>query len=59
MPPPTGQARCFKEASRADLIEIVDNIAFETSAVPLPAGLPLMLLGLGDLCVVQRRRKAA
>ena len=29
------------------------------SAVPLPAGLPLMLAGVGSLAVIRRRRKAA
>ena len=35
----------------------IDNIAFETSEVPLPAALPLMLMGLGGLGFASRRRK--
>lgn len=36
----------------------IDNIAFETSEIPLPAALPLMLVGLGGLGFVSRRRKS-
>lgn len=37
----------------------LDNVRIEMSAVPLPAGLPLLFVALGGLGIVGRRRKAA
>ena len=36
----------------------LDNVAYNTATVPVPAALPLMLLALGGLGVAARRRKA-
>lgn len=36
---------------------VLDNIAVNMSAVPVPAGLPLLLIGLGSFGLVSRRRK--
>lgn len=43
------------DGSVADLAEIVDNIEF--TVVPLPAGMPLILTGLGGMYVLRRRGK--
>lgn len=37
----------------------IDNLRFEVSQVPVPASLPLLLVGVGALGFVARRRKAA
>lgn len=37
----------------------IDNILFETSEVPIPAALPLLLSGLAGLSFASRRRKKA
>lgn len=34
----------------------IDNVSYTTSVVPLPAGLPLLLAGLGGIAVLRKRR---
>lgn len=36
----------------------LDSISFDVAAVPLPAGLPLMLLGLGTFAALRRKKTA-
>lgn len=43
----------------ANLTEIVDNITFNVAPVPLPAGMPLLLAGLGGMGLLARRKKNA
>jgi hypothetical protein len=42
----------------SNLIEIVDNVRYELAPIPLPAGMPLMLAGLGGLALMRRRKKS-
>lgn len=36
----------------------LDSLSFNVAAVPLPAGLPLMLLGLGSFAMLRRKKSA-
>lgn len=50
----------FSEGSRTANVETyhLDNLTTGASPVPLPAGLPLLLAGLGGMALVRRKRQS-
>ncbi len=55
----TANSRSIGRAARYDNVSITANGVAVQAAVPLPAGLPLLLAGLGGLAMLRRRTRCA